>query len=640
MMQEMLLRVFVVALGLLMCPRDDPGVDEWDDIVAVSLQKHEERLLRGEEKLDQVIAPVREKMAQSEKGPEDDINNKPEDPNQSDQHVSRKDKMSDSNVTDFEQDSADNKLPEGRFIDESGPSLPEKYNDESATAVKTSQITHEENGKDILTDSSTTEPGRPQGKHRMPEEEMFSSKEQETPLSHIQTKTTESETSKKSISEWEKEFIWYIWNTFSIFSMIRFLKKYLIRNSQTKREVTRAFPVICTADEVLLLNVDTLQHFHAKCVKVSNEKKWRKDEFLEGFANDLLEAMRSICEKDGSMVIEDFQMVNTCNIIVNFTPPEPYEFQCLFWNNRANDPLLDTEVSGQIKLVEGKKISNGCPCQSSDADDDMVCLLHSESEIVKTKVADVCDGPLCSRSTPLLSKSQVTRWFQSTLKQAWALISHKYEFELNIRYIEAPGALVIRFRSGKKINFSINPVVKFSTDAHFFITPWSPKDLDTFWTLSLTIYEDRLLEQLSKGLPENSCHNQTLEIACFLHKRQTALSGSTALKDFHYKAALLHLLLLNKKPSAWGPDNVAFRLRDLLAFMEKSLEKKLLNHVLIGNPLTAIIELPTEFTKAKPVNLFHPLVVHNCIYKNAVMHFQEMLRNAHMLIDEYVAQHT
>ncbi|XP_072240468.1 inositol 1,4,5-trisphosphate receptor-interacting protein [Leuresthes tenuis] len=639
MMQEML-RVFVVALGLLMCPRDDPGIEEWDDIVAVSLQKHEERLLRGEEKLDQVIAPAREKTTQSDKGPEDDINNIPEDQNQSDQHVIRKDKMSGSNVTVFEQDGIDYKLPEGHFIDESDPSLPEKYHEEPESAMKTSQITHEENGKDILTDSSTKEPGRPQGKHRMPEEkEMFSSKEPETPLSHIQTKT-ESETSKKTISEWEKEYLWYIWNTFSIFSLIRFLKKFLIRNSQTKREVTRAFPVICTADEVSLPSVDTLQHFHAKCVKVSNEKKWRKDEFLEGFANDLLEAMRTICDKDCSMVIEDFQMVNTCDIIVYFNPPEPYEFQCLFWNNRTNDPLLDTQFRAQIKLVEGKKISNGCPCQSSDADDDMVCLLHSESEIVKTKIVDVCDGPLCSRSTPLLSKSQVTRWFQGTLKQAWALISHKYEFEVNIRYIEAPGALVIRFRSGKKISVTINPVVKFSTDAHFFIAPWSPKDLDTFWTLSLTIYEDRLLELLSKRLPENSCHNQTLDIARFLHKRQTALSGSTALKDFHYKAALLHLLLLNKKPSTWGPDNVAFRLRDLLAFMEKSLEKKLLNHVLIGNPLTEIIELPTEFTKAKPVNLFHPLVVHNCIYKNAVMHFQEMLRNAHMLIDEHVAQHT
>ncbi|CAG5928992.1 unnamed protein product [Menidia menidia] len=617
-----------------MCPRDDPEVEEWDDILAVTLEKHEERLRRGEEKLHQGMAPVQEKMSQSDKAFEEDTNHLPVDQKRPGPDVFREDEMSDRNATVSEQNSAEHESPEGRFIDNAGPSQQERHN-EPQPAMKTSQITHEQRGEDILTDSFS-KVFTPQGEHTMPKKEELSPEERETLFSHVHT-NRETETSKNAIAEWEKDYLWYIWNTFSIFSMIRFFWKYLIKNSQEKRDL-KAFPGDSVADEVSLPDAHTLHHFHAKCVKVLKEKKLREDVFLEGFANDLLEAMRNICDKDGGMVIKDFQMVNPCDIVVDFTPPEPYEFQSLLWNNQVSDPLLDTHVCGQLKLVECKKIQNGCHCQSSEANDDMVCLLHTENETVKTKKVDVNNGLLCSKSTSLLSKTQVTRWFNRTLKQAWALISHKYEFELGIRYVEAPGALVIRFRSGKKINFSMNPVVKFNTDAHFFITPWSSKDLDTFWTLSLTTYEDRFFQHLSKRLPKDSCHNQTLEIACFLHKRQTILSGSTALKDFHFRAALMHLLLLTNKPAAWGPDQVTLRLRDLLTFMQKSLEKKVLNHVLIGNPLTEVIGLPTEFSRAKPVNLFHPLVVHDCIYKNAVMHFEEMRRNAHMLIDEYVAQ--
>ncbi|XP_029299237.1 LOW QUALITY PROTEIN: inositol 1,4,5-trisphosphate receptor-interacting protein [Cottoperca gobio] len=622
-MQDILLRVFVVALGLLAYPRDKPRVEEWDDIPTVSMQKHEDRLLRGGEKLDHEMAAVSEEMTHSENGgPRDNI--------QTDQNVTEKDKMSvfeDISVKkDSEEVAADHN---SHFIANVDPSQPE-------TALKTSQVHHEQNrniqlgektkqGEDLQTDDSFTDQRRPQEQQEKPE--VFSSKEQESPPpSHLHTMTSENETSEEAIADWERDYLWYIWNTLSIISMIRFLKKCLGRNSQVE---SKPFPVTCTAAEVPLPDNDTLLRFHSKCIQVSSDTSCK--EFLEGFAKDLLEAMRTVCDRNGGLVIEDFQIVDACNIIVPFTPPDPYSFKCLLWNNQANDLLPDMQACGQIKLVEDKTIQNGCLCQSFNSDD-MVCLLHCETGKVKTKMTD---GLLCVKNSTFLSNSQVTRWFQSTIKQAWEQISHMYEFALNIRYIGAPGALVVRFRSGKKISFSMNPVVKV-TDAHFFITPCSTDRLDTFWTLSLTSYEDRFLEHISKQLPVNSCHSQTLEIAHFLHKKQAALSGSSALKDCHFKTALMHLLL-TKDPSQWKPNFVACRLRDLMAFMERSLERKLLQHVLIGNPLSQrVIELPDEVTNAKPVNLFHPLVVHNCIYRNAVTHFQEMLSNTHMLIHDYV----
>ncbi|XP_060907091.1 inositol 1,4,5-trisphosphate receptor-interacting protein [Labrus mixtus] len=600
-MQDTLLRVFVVAVGLLTCPRDDPGVQERDDITSVGMQKHEERQQMGGEKVHHEMASVNEEMTHTDsEGPLDD----------------------------------------GQNIAEEEYQAEKPHMSEDVTALKTSQLEHKQEGnsemgmesktgEDVQADDSFRDLNRPQGTRVKPEEVVLSSKEQ----SHLHTKTSENEASDAA---WERDFLWYLWNTCSIISIIRFFRKYLGRNSQMNQEETFLFPGI--AAQVPLLDTDTLQRFHSKYVRVPSSKMW-KEEFLEGFANDLLEAMRTVSDKNGGMVIEDFQMVDVCSIIVPFTPPDPCSFQFLFGNNQASDLQLDMQVRGQIKLLEKRAAKDGCPCQSPDVeDDDMVCLLHCEAEKVKVKVCDVFDDPLCVKDSPFLSQSKVIRWFQSTVKQAWAQISHKYEFELNIRYIDAPGALVVRFRSGKKISFSMNPVVKFNNDAHFFITPCSPTNLDTFWTLSLTNYEDSFFKNISKSLPENSCHSQVLEIVSFLHRRQTALSGSSALKEFHFRATLMHLLLTTEA-SQWKPEQVAYRLQDLLVFMERSLQKKLLHHALIGNPLAGtVIQLPAYFTQAESVNLFHPLVVHNCMYRCALVHFQEMLKNAHVLIHDYIEQ--
>ncbi|KAF3687290.1 Inositol 1,4,5-trisphosphate receptor-interacting protein Precursor [Channa argus] len=601
-MQDTLLRVFVVAFGLLTHPINDPGVEE--ELDEVDMQNNEKRLLRAEENLDQEMAPIIEEMTRFDSlrpwksaAPEDQL--------ESDQSVNEKEKISvikNGTKQDLAEDSAHDKMPEHSIAN----------SDPNWAQISKSKLEH-----------SFRNSNKPQGKREKHEKE-----------EKVHTRTSENETSE-DLGDWKNDYLCYLWNTFSIISMICFLRNYMRKNSIMNHHKAKTSLMSCIAGEVSLPDSDTLHIFHSKCVQGASKNKWRGDEFLEGFSNDLLEAMKAISNTNGGMVIGNFWM-DAYDINVSIIPPEPYSFQCLLWNNHASDLLPDMQVCGHVKVVE-KQIQNGCHCQSSDAEDDMVCLLHCDNEKVQTKVLNVFDV-FCIKNSPYLSKSRVTRWFQSTIKQAWALISHKYEFELSIRYIDAPGALVIRFRSGKEVNFRMNPVVKFNTNAHFYITPYSPRNLDNFWTISLTAYEDSVLQCLSKRLPEKSCHIQTLEIACFLHRRQTALSGSSIVKDFHFKTALMHLLL-TKDASQWKPNHLSNRVQDLMDFMERSLEKKLLHHVLIGNSLIqGILQLPVEFTQAKPVNLFHPLVAHNCIYSNAMMNFQELLRNAPMLIQDYTEQ--
>ncbi|KAM4603286.1 inositol 1,4,5-trisphosphate receptor-interacting protein [Polymixia lowei] len=613
-MQDILLRVFVVTVSLIMYPKEDPRVEEWDNVVKSDMQERNGRLLEERRKLDQEITSISQKMTEVE--------------------------------------------TEGSYQEHG---LPKEGLYEPETDTKTSQEDHEdqltvphvkdhlkldedgahqpsERSEDIQASGSVRDQSILPGQQELPEKEEVLGSEQE--VSHLHTETSEKDHLEKTIADGEKDFLWYIWNTFSIIATIRFINKYLRRYSQKKyvKDCTsedNAIPVNSISGDVAVPDSDTLHRFHARCIKASPNGSWRAGEFLEGFVNDLLEAMRTTSERSVGIIIEDFQIVeDVCDIIVPLTPPEPYSFQCQLWSNQASDMPPDMQGCGKIKIVENVNRQNGCHCKSSDMGDDMLCLLHCQNETVNVTTTDIYN--LCTKNTHFLSRSQITKWFQSMIRQAWACMSHKYEFEFNFRNIDAPGALVVKFRSGKKINFNMNPVVKFDkTSAYFFIPPCSTT-ADIFWTLSLTIYEHHLFKSLSKNLPEKTCHIQILEIVHFLHKKQTVLTGRSALQDFHFKTTLMHLLL-TQEPSQWHQDYIDSRLQDLLVFLEKSLCRRLLHHALIGNPLTqSDIELPAVFSNAKPVNLFHPLVEDDSLYSKTVKHFQEILKNTHMLVQDYV----
>lgn len=575
----MLLRALVVALSLGLL-YDDPGLEEWEDVAAINMQDGEE-LQRNGAQPDHKMAPVIQEVTPQQHRP---------DAGGDDAGVFMLQRGSDHDI-----------LKEDQHL------------------MKNSHVVHTAMGEDTQVDVSLSpnQSGKTVSSQHQ-KHDVFSSEKQSPPSKlHIRT------SGKGALEHPVADSSWYIWNAFSVLSMIHLVRKCLgrlLRNKQQTRSELARYP----ATEVMLPDSNTLLRFHSRCIRALSDNRSWEIAFLEGFANDLLDVMRSVCDESSSTVIEDFQMADVRNIIVPFTLPEPYRFQCSLRKDQ-----IDMQMCGQIKVVRTQSQSR-CPCQSFDADD-LVCLLHCDTE--QRIKPDLC-GLLCLKDS-LLSKSQVTKWFQSTIKQAWGIISHKYEFELNIGHIDTPGALQVRFRSGKVVSFTMNPVVNFNADA-YFLTSHSPSSSDNIWTLSLGGYEDCFFQEMTRYLPVNSCIHQTIEIALFLHRRQAVLTGGSELKDSHFKMALMHLLLI-RDPPQWKPKHLEHRLQDLLDFVKKSLEKKMLPHVLIGNPLIRkVTKVPAELTQADAVNLFHPLLMHNCLHRNAVKHFQEVLRNAHILIDDYV----
>ncbi|KAF7663387.1 hypothetical protein LDENG_00211300 [Lucifuga dentata] len=362
-MQDNFLRVFLLALGLIMYPNEDPRVE---DDMTMGMQVHKERLLREGEKLDayQEMTPVNPEMTDIEsKGSQDDSKNIHEAQNES----------------TFSGESENDEVPllenvilayqkvseENRADPNWNPRMPQKSSFEPEMSQKILLVDQEDQlnvpqmkaspsvtrkeREDIQT-GSVREPSITQSQKEIPEgKEVIGSQQ----VSHLTVAS--KETLEMAITDWE-DYLSYILNMFSIISMIRFFIKCLKRHSQTEygqANEAKAFTSNCITSKVPLSDSDTLQRFHSKYIQVSPNKKFREDEFLEGFAHDLLDAMKTICDRNGSMMIEGFQMLNVCDIIVPFSPPEPYSFQCLLRDNQGPGSTHDPGSQSCPRISSG-----------------------------------------------------------------------------------------------------------------------------------------------------------------------------------------------------------------------------------------------------------------------------------------------
>uniref|UniRef100_G1TID3 Inositol 1,4,5-trisphosphate receptor interacting protein n=1 Tax=Oryctolagus cuniculus TaxID=9986 RepID=G1TID3_RABIT len=351
-----------------------------------------------------------------------------------------------------------------------------------------------------------------------------------------------------------------------------------------------------------LPNKATLSHFYERCIRTATADAARTREFVEGFVDDLLEALRSLCNRDSDMEVEDFIGVDSmyenwqvdrpllCHLFVPFTPPEPHRFHPELWCSSHPVPL-DRQGYAQIKVVRADGDAQGCVCGKTKLGEDMLCLLHGKNKTTQPEDSGMEDL-LCARESPYLDTMQVMKWFQTALTRAWHRIAHKEP-------------------SGE--------TTACSTD----------------WLLSFAVYERHFLRMMLKALPEGACHLSCLQIACFLLSKQSRLTGPSGLSSYHLKTALLHLLL-SRRAADWQAAQLAARLHELLCFLEKSLLEKKLHHFFLGNrKVPEAVGLPEAVHRAEPLNLFRPFVLQRSLYRKTVDSFYEMLKNAPALVTEY-----
>ncbi|XP_061693102.1 inositol 1,4,5-trisphosphate receptor-interacting protein [Syngnathoides biaculeatus] len=445
---------------------------------------------------------------------------------------------------------------------------------------------------------------------------------------------------------WEESYSWYFWGivSFVVFFVVEMCRADVAEFNTRALDDDEAHPTAA-----MVLDKDVLSQFCDKCTYSSSHDNGRVREFVEGFADDLLESLRSVSDREADVEVgdsvgigsmfESWQMRKppTCDLVVPLSPPDPLEFQVRLWCEKPSDTPPDRQGCGTVQVSRFGDRGGECLCGSVNLGEDMLCLLHAKTDVAQVVDRNV-DELLCSKRTPLLAKDRVMKWFQLSLTKAWGRISHKYDFDVTFRSLDAAGALKVRFPSGKSVMVNIIPAVRLEDTDGYLVShfPWDRGGTpDPFWPISLAVYERNLLKHVAKLLPRHSCHLHCLQVVTFLHRKQTSLTGGNALTDFHWKTVVLHLLLRNE-PSAWTADRTERRLRDVLGFMHGSLQEKRLHHVLIGNSrVPREIRLPEVIRKAEPVNLFRGLVLRRDVHAATVRHLQEMLRNAAALLQEY-----
>ncbi|XP_061857783.1 inositol 1,4,5-trisphosphate receptor-interacting protein [Colius striatus] len=406
----------------------------------------------------------------------------------------------------------------------------------------------------------------------------------------------------------------------------------------------KAFKGVSFPDKAVLAS------FYEKRILGTAGEMARMREMVEGFADDLLEALRSVCNRDADMEVEDCIGVGSmyenwrvrkpfvCDLIVPFAPPEPYCFRSQTWCSGDSFPP-DEQGYGTIKVCRAGEDAMGCICDKTKLGEDMLCLLHNQANT--TRPSSEMEDLLCFKNTHYLDADQVMKWFQIAVTKAWNRISHKYEFDLSFSLLDSPGALKIKFRSGKSVAFNLTPVVQYENSDVYFISHFPRSSLaadlpsSTHWFLTFAVYERRFIQLVSKMLPANACHVSCLQILSFLHGKQCSLTGPSGLTNYHLKTVMLHLLQARPRQD-WAPEKLEARLQDMLKFLEKCLHEKKLYHFFIGNgKVPAELGFPIVFQKAEPLNLFRPFVLHRDVYQKTVDTFHEMLRNTSALINEY-----
>ncbi|XP_050814082.1 inositol 1,4,5-trisphosphate receptor-interacting protein isoform X1 [Gopherus flavomarginatus] len=460
-----------------------------------------------------------------------------------------------------------------------------------------------------------------------------------------------TETEEQNIQE---PLPWDLWSAMSmvIFLLIELWRQdYQDGNWQESASEEDDMAVLGKAFKgVTLPDKAALANFYERCILGATGDMARKRELVEGFADDLLEALRSVCNRDADMEVEESIGVGSmyenwrvhkplvCDLIVPFRPPEPYCFRSQTWCSRES-VRPDKQGYGTIKVCRADEDAAGCICGKTKWGEDMLCLLHSQTN--QTKPSGEMEDLLCFKNTQYLDADQVMKWFQIAITKSWNKISHKYEFDLSFNLLDSPGALKIKFRSGKSIAFNLTPVVQCEDSDAYFISHFPRSGLmadpasSTDWFVTFAVYERRFIHSISKKLPANACHLSCLQIISFLHGKQCSLTGPSSLTNYHLKTVMLHLLQARPYQD-WASENLEARLQDMLKFLEKSLQEKKLCHFFIGNrKVPEVLNFPVAFQKAEPLNLFRPFVLHRDAYRKTVDTFHEMLRNTSALINEY-----
>ncbi|NWQ66261.1 IPIL1 protein, partial [Neopipo cinnamomea] len=223
---------------------------------------------------------------------------------------------------------------------------------------------------------------------------------------------------------------------------------------------------------------------------------------------------------------------------------------------------------------------------------------------------------LCTGS--YLDVEKTARWFYQLVRAAWLALPQSHTWQL----VLLPSSRSCKFKVTRgreslmvEVLFGVQ---EGNTDIYVSSQPtealFTPS---TTWPETYAVAEMKFFRHIARQAPRDSWHLRCLQLLAY------ALLG-IGFSTYTLKTIVMHLL--NTIPvSRWGRRQFLRRLGDTMQYLRVSLQKKCLDHFVVGNQtFPQEIILPHELRTAEPPNLFHRLAQDPAAHTQAVREYHEL----------------
>ncbi|NXN00459.1 IPIL1 protein, partial [Sylvia borin] len=239
-----------------------------------------------------------------------------------------------------------------------------------------------------------------------------------------------------------------------------------------------------------------------------------------------------------------------------------------------------------------------CRCPRGQQGAYALCFLHHPDVIRRLTGQPNLLDTLCTGS--YLDVKKTVLWFSALVRGSWRRLPQSRSWDLtllpskrscNLRLTNSQESFQVRVLFGVQRHGSDIFISSRAQGAH------TPRII---WPETYTVAETKFFRHMANEVPQDSSHLKCLQL----------LTGVVAHEEFsiHAIKTVVMRLLSTLPLSHWHRKYFLLQLSDTLEQLHLSLEKKHLEHFIVGNRgLPQEITLPSDIRTARPPNIFHNL---------------------------------
>ncbi|XP_059327684.1 inositol 1,4,5-trisphosphate receptor-interacting protein-like 1 [Ammospiza nelsoni] len=240
-----------------------------------------------------------------------------------------------------------------------------------------------------------------------------------------------------------------------------------------------------------------------------------------------------------------------------------------------------------------------CTCEKEQVEEKPLCFLHHSREELRRKQKRSLLETLCTSS--YLDVEKTSRWFCQLVRSSWLQVPQWHSW--HVVFQPCRRSCRLELSKGRE---SLTVEMLFGVrrgDSDIFVSSQPTKatiTASTAWAETYAVAEAKFFRHIARQLPCESLHLKCLQLfTCIL--RDTGFSSST------WKTVVMHVLT-TVPLSRWHRRAFAWRLWDIMAYLDRCLQLTHLRHFVLGNErLPAEISLPPAMRGVVPPNLFEHL---------------------------------